>query len=110
MIVGAGAAGCVLAHRLTEDASTRVLLIEAGGRDIDPFIHVPIGGGRLWKERLHEWGYDTEPQPALDGTYTVFGRVVEGLDVVRKIEGVKVESEKPVERVDVYRMRVSRRN
>jgi peptidyl-prolyl cis-trans isomerase B (cyclophilin B) len=50
------------------------------------------------------------PQPALDGTYTVFGRVIEGMDIVRKIEAVPTENERPLERVDVYRMRVSRRN
>jgi peptidyl-prolyl cis-trans isomerase B (cyclophilin B) len=46
----------------------------------------------------------------LDGTYTVFGRVVEGMDVVRKIEAVPVQGETPTTRVDVYTMRVSRRN
>ena len=50
------------------------------------------------------------PQPVLNGTYTVFGRVIEGMDVVRRIEGVAVDGEKPLERVDVHAMRVSRRN
>jgi peptidyl-prolyl cis-trans isomerase B (cyclophilin B) len=50
------------------------------------------------------------PQPALNGTYTVFGRVIEGMDVVRRIEGVAVDGEKPLERVDVHAMRVTRRN
>ena len=48
------------------------------------------------------------PQPALDGTYTVFGRVIEGMDVVRKIESVPTEKEQPLERIDVLRMRVNR--
>jgi peptidyl-prolyl cis-trans isomerase B (cyclophilin B) len=50
------------------------------------------------------------PQPALNGTYTAFGRVVEGLDVVRKIEAVPVQGETPVSRIEVYTMRAVRRN
>ena len=50
------------------------------------------------------------PQPALNGTYTVFGRVVEGMDVVRKIEAVPVQGETPVTRVDVQSMRAVRKN
>ena len=65
VIVGAGSAGCVLAHRLTEDPAVKVLLLEAGGADLDPLIHLPIGVGKIWKSRLHDWGYDTEPEPNL---------------------------------------------
>ena len=50
------------------------------------------------------------PNPGLDGTYTVFGRVVEGMDVIGKIEAVPVQGEMPTTRVDVYSMRVTRRN
>jgi 4-pyridoxate dehydrogenase len=66
VIVGAGSAGCVLAYRLTADPSVRVLLLEAGGRDSHPFIHVPIGLGKIWERRMFDWGYDTEPEPRLD--------------------------------------------
>jgi choline dehydrogenase-like flavoprotein len=65
-IVGAGSAGCVLAYRLTADPATRVLLLEAGGRDAHPLIHVPIGLGKMWERRMFDWGYDTEPEPGLD--------------------------------------------
>jgi choline dehydrogenase-like flavoprotein len=67
IVVGAGSAGCVLANRLSEDRHASVLLLEAGGRDRDPFIHIPVGLGRLWQERLHDWGYRTEPQAHLGG-------------------------------------------
>jgi 4-pyridoxate dehydrogenase len=66
VIVGAGSAGCVLAYRLTADPSIRVLVLEAGGRDTHPLIHVPIGLGKIWERRMFDWGYDTEPEPRLD--------------------------------------------
>jgi 4-pyridoxate dehydrogenase len=67
VIVGAGSAGCVLAYRLTADPTIRVLVLEAGGRDTHPYIQVPIGLGPIWERRMFDWGYDTEPEPKLDG-------------------------------------------
>jgi 4-pyridoxate dehydrogenase len=66
IIVGAGSAGCVLANRLTEDPACRVLLLEAGGRDINPLIHIPLGIGKTLNSRRQDWGYDTEPLPNLE--------------------------------------------
>lgn len=80
IIVGAGSAGCVLAARLTEDPSVSVLLLEAGGWDWNPLIHIPLGVGKLVRSSLHSWGYWTEPEPHLDGRrlYWPRGKVVGG--------------------------------
>ena len=67
IIVGAGSAGCVLAGRLGEDPDIRILLLEAGPRDTDPLIHIPIGIGKMHAQRRHDWGYDAEPEDALGG-------------------------------------------
>ena len=67
IIIGAGSAGCVLANRLSEDAAARVLVLEAGGKDTHPYIHIPLGLGRMHKSRMFDWGYDSEPEPALNG-------------------------------------------
>lgn len=67
VIIGAGSAGCVLAHRLSEDPSCRVLLLEAGPRDWHPFIHMPAGLAKLVGQKGVNWNYDTAPEPHLDG-------------------------------------------
>jgi choline dehydrogenase len=66
IIVGAGSAGCVLANRLSADPTTKVLLLEAGGRDTNPFIHMPAGYVALMRGGWIDWGYHTEPQKQLN--------------------------------------------
>lgn len=61
VIVGAGSAGCVLASRLSEDAGARVCLLEAGPRDWNPLIHVPVGWMKLMTSPTLNWLYETEP-------------------------------------------------
>jgi len=67
VIVGAGSAGCVLANRLSADGKHSVLLLEAGPRDTNIWIHIPLGYGRLFKEKTVNWMYQTEPEPGLNG-------------------------------------------
>jgi len=64
VIVGAGSAGCVMAARLSEDASARVLLLEAGGPDTRSEIHIPAAFAKLFRSDC-DWNYATEPQPRL---------------------------------------------
>ena len=67
IIVGAGSAGCVLAGRLSEDSAARVLLLEAGGRDTNPLIHIPLGMGKMHEYEMFNWGFHTEPEPNMNG-------------------------------------------
>ena len=66
VVIGAGSAGCVVAGRLGE-AGYSVLLLEAGGRDRNPFIHVPLGYSMLYANPAVNWCYESEPESQLNG-------------------------------------------
>jgi choline dehydrogenase len=80
VIIGAGSAGCVLAHRLTEGAGHRVLLLEAGPPDRSIFIHMPSAFAYPLADERFNWAYQTEPEPYMDGRrmYCPRGRVIGG--------------------------------
>ena len=80
IIVGAGSAGCVLAGRLSEAGKHRILVLEAGPADNNPWIHLPIGYGKLFYHPVLNWMYRTEPQAHLDNRviYQPRGKVVGG--------------------------------
>ncbi len=80
VIVGAGSAGCVLANRLTEDPSTRVILLEAGGKDWNPYIHVPAGFMKLLDHPTITWGFKADKESGLNGREIPYprGRVLGG--------------------------------
>jgi len=67
IVIGAGSAGCVLANRLSEDPGNRVLLLEAGGRDLNPWIHIPVGYFKTMHDPKTDWCYMTEPDPGIAG-------------------------------------------
>jgi choline dehydrogenase len=64
IIIGAGSAGCVLANRLTASGKNTVLLLEAGGRDTNPWIHIPVGYGKTFTDPRVNWLFKSEPHPA----------------------------------------------
>src|SRR3954462_9604109 len=95
IIVGAGSAGCVLANRLSEDPRTRVLLIEAGPRDTHFWIHVPLGYGKLFTKSEVNWGYESAPEPALNGRriFTPRGKVLGGSSSINGLVYIRGQPE-----------------
>ena len=95
VIVGAGSAGCVLANRLTENPDSKVLLLEAGPRDTNLWIHVPLGYGKLFARTDVNWAYESEPEPALNGRriFTPRGKVLGGSSSINGLVYIRGQRE-----------------
>jgi choline dehydrogenase len=91
VVVGAGAAGCALAARLSESGRHSVLLLEAGGRDRHLWIHVPLGVGKLLNDERFVWKAHTSPQAQLHGNelYWPSGRLLGGSSSVNGMVAVR---------------------
>ncbi len=74
IVVGSGSSGAVVANRLSENPKNRVLLLEAGGRDRNPWIHVPIGYYKTMFNPNLSWNYETEPDAGVDGRSVAWPR------------------------------------
>ncbi|HSU04837.1 MAG TPA: choline dehydrogenase [Acetobacteraceae bacterium] len=95
VIVGAGSAGCVLAARLTEDASCRVILLEAGGEDRNRWIHIPLGFGKTFADPRVNWCYETEPDPGAGGRRIFWprGKVLGGSSSINGMVYIRGQAE-----------------
>ncbi len=95
IIVGAGSAGCVLANRLTEDGKAQVLLLEAGGKDKNPWLHIPVGYFKTIHKPNLGWGYKTAPEENLGGRRILWprGRVLGGTSSINGLIYIRGQSE-----------------
>ncbi len=95
VIIGAGSAGCVLANRLTEDPAIKVALLEAGGKDTNPWIHVPAGYYRTMLDESVTWQFGAGPEPHLDGRIVPWprGRVLGGTSAINGLLYVRGQAQ-----------------
>jgi choline dehydrogenase len=95
IVVGAGSAGCVLADRLTASGRHSVLLLEAGPNNWHPWLHIPLGFGRLFTDRRYNWCYATEPQPECHNRQVIAprGKVIGGSSSINGLIYIRGQAE-----------------
>ena len=95
VIVGAGSAGCVLAARLTEDPTCRVILLEAGGTDSNRWIHIPLGFGKTFADPSVNWCFETDPDPGAAGRRIFWprGKVLGGSSSINGMVYIRGQAE-----------------
>lgn len=95
IVVGSGSAGSAVAGRLSEDPATRVLVLEAGARDRNPWLHVPIGYAKTMYHPTLSWNYGTEPEAALNGRSVPWprGRVLGGSSAINGLIYIRGQRE-----------------
>ena len=91
IIVGGGSAGCVLANRLSEDTTHRVLILEAGKKDSHPLIHIPMGVAKIWNQDRFNWSYHSDPEPHMDNRklFHPRGKVLGGSSAINMMAYVR---------------------
>jgi choline dehydrogenase len=95
IVIGAGSAGCAVAARLSEDPTTRVLLLEAGGEDRNRWIHIPLGFGKTFADPSVNWCYETEPDPGAGDrrVYWPRGKVLGGSSSINGMVYIRGQAE-----------------
>ncbi len=95
IVVGAGSAGCVLANRLTSSGRHHVLLLEAGPANRHPWLHIPLGYGKLFTTTRYNWCYTTEPQPECHGRNVIAprGKVLGGSSSINGLIYIRGQAE-----------------
>ena len=95
IVIGAGSAGCTIAARLSEDAATRVLLLEAGGEDTNRWIHIPLGFGKTFADPSVNWCCETEPDAGANGRKVFWprGKVLGGSSSINGMVYIRGQAE-----------------
>ena len=95
IIVGAGSAGCVLANRLSANPKHSVLLLEAGSKDSNPLVAMPLGWAQLFYHKTLGWGYYSEPEPEMGGEkmYSPRGKLLGGSSSINAMVYIRGQQE-----------------